>query len=352
MKKKVLFVVPSLRGGGAERVMVTLLKNLDRSLFELHLAVVTKEGPYLKELPPDVVLHDLNSKRVRHMMIPFIKLVWRIKPNTILSTMGHLNIALIALKPLFPGKIKLLVREASTVSQNMGRRVAMWSFLYRTMYKRANVIVCQSIAMMEDLRDHFAVPASKMVQIYNPVDIGWIREKADNCANPFLGEPGPHLVAVGRLSPEKGFERIIESFPKLLEIRPEARLWLLGTGSGEQELKELRDRLGLHDRVVFAGFQDNPFAWLKHADLFVLSSYHEGLPNALLEAIALGCPVLTLQHPGGTGEIMQLTRQQERVLPQLEWREEWFAKPDRRTSALLNDKFGLHAIVRQYSEIL
>lgn len=352
MKKKILLVLPSLRGGGAERVMVTLLKHLDRERFELHLALVSKEGPYLKEVPPDVTVHDLNRKRVRHMFLPFIKLVWNVRPDTILSTLGHLNMALIALKPLFPGKVKLLVREASIVSSNISRRLAMWRFLYRIMYKRANMIICQSIAMMEDLRDHFAVPVSKMIQIYNPVDIGGIGQKAEHSANPFGDMPGPHLVAVGRLSPEKGFERLIEAFPKLVEMRPEARLWLVGTGASEPQLMHLRDRLGLSDRIMFAGFQDNPYAWLKHADLFVLSSYYEGLPNALLEAIALGCPVLTLEHPGGTKEIMRLTRQQERMLPQFEWREEWFVKPDRQAADLLSDRFGLQAIVKQYSEVL
>jgi glycosyltransferase involved in cell wall biosynthesis len=220
------------------------------------------------------------------------------------------------------------------------------------MYKRADLIVCQSKAMLEDLRDRFSVPASKMIQIYNPVDIGAIRDKADDADNPFRGENGTNLIAIGRLSPEKGFDRLIEAFPKLLAIRPEARLWLIGTGAGEAQLVELRDRLGLQERVFFAGFQDNPFAWLKHADLFVLSSHYEGLPNALLEAIALGCPVLTLEHPGGTEEIMRLTLQRDRMIPQFVWKEEWFAKPDERASERLQSKFGLQSVIGQYSDIL
>lgn len=352
MKKKILFVLPSLRGGGAERVMLTVLKHLDRTRFELHLALVSMEGPYVKDIPPDVAVHDLRSKRVRSAWKPVMKLVWDVKPDTILSTIGHLNMALIALKPFFPGNVRLLVRESSIVTHNIGRRAFVWKTLYRLLYPRADNVICQSEAMADDLRDNFAIPAAKMVRIYNPVDVAAIRQKAETADNPFRGEPGPHLVAVGRLSPEKGFERLIAALPPLLAIKPDAKLWLVGTGAAEAQLRELCDRLGLRERVVFAGFQDNPFAWIKHADLFVLSSYYEGLPNALLEAIALGCPVLTLEHPGGTGEIMRLTRQPERMLARLDWREEWFSRPDRQAGELLSGTFGLQAVVRQYADIL
>lgn len=332
--------------------MVTLLNHLDRERFELHLAVVTKEGPYLAEVPEDVTLHDLACDRVRAAWRPILGLVWRVRPDTILSTMGHLNIALIALRPFMPGKIRLLVREASIVTESLKGQVRLWRFLYKTFYQRADLVICQSVAMMEDLQQNFSIDPAKMVQIYNPVDMDRIRHKADETANPFDDSIGPNLVAIGRLSQVKGFDRLIESFPLLLQTKPHAQLWFLGQGEIEQELKQLRDRLGLQEQIHFVGFQKNPYAWMRNADLFVLSSYFEGLPNVLLEAIALECPVLAVEHPGGTREIMKLTEQQDRLLPRLEWKDEWFVRPRGQAMELLRKRFGLQTIIRQYSDLL
>ena len=116
--KKVLFILPSLRGGGAERVMVTLLKHLNRDKFDLHLALVSKEGPYLIEVPDDVPIYDLGVKRVRYAFVPMLKLIRRLKPDIVFSTLGHLNIALIMLKFLMPSHTRLIVREANTVTVN------------------------------------------------------------------------------------------------------------------------------------------------------------------------------------------------------------------------------------------
>ncbi|WP_176706072.1 glycosyltransferase [Paenibacillus hemerocallicola] len=354
MRRKVLFMLPSLNGGGAERVLLILLKHLDPAKFDVSLAVVAFEGPYVKQLPPNISIYDLGVKRVRYMFIPLLKLVWKLKPDTIFSTLGYLNIALVLLRPFLAKRVKLIIREGSIVSYSIkhGKLAFLWPYLYRTFYKKADLIVCQSRFMMKDLEDHFQIPAGKMRQIYNPVDIDTIKRKAGSGENPFAGKAGTNIVAIGRLSHEKGFARLIESVPDLLMVRPDARLWILGTGPLENELRSLTYSLGLHDRVIFAGFQENPYCWLKHADLFVLSSFFEGLPNVLLEAIALSCPVLAIRHPGGTGEIMELTGQSDRLIDTIGWKEDWFARPDRKASVKLEQHFEVGGIVGQYASVM
>lgn len=353
MKKKVLFVLPSLRGGGAERVIVTLLNHFDRRKFELHLALVEKEGAYLKNVPFDVPVYDLAAGRVRNAFKPLLKLIKQLKPDTIFSTQGHMNLALIFLKPFLPKEIKLIVREASIVSEclKQSKFPKLWKICYKFFYKKADLIVCQSKHMKSDLKKNFNVPELKMVHIYNPVDIKAIKERASIGSNPFSNtHSSPNIVAIGRLAYEKGFDRLIDSVPKLLKMKPNAKIWILGEGQLEAQLRQQRDRLGLHKYIEFVGFQENPYTWLKYSDLFVLSSYYEGLSNVLLEAIACDCPVIALDHLGGTGEILEILGQKKRLLMELNYEEKFFegmVVEDR-----LISNFGLDVVVSKYEKVL
>lgn len=354
-KTKVLFVLPNLYGGGAQRVMLTLLRHLDRRQFELHLAVVVGENLSRAGIPDDVSTTYLNCARVGHSFWPLLRLVRRLRPDVAFSTLGHLNLALIITRPFFPGTTRLIVREASIVTETIRRlkRPGLWAWLYRTFYRRADLIICQSNYMLNDLAENFSVPRDRMARIYNPVDIDAALARAGEGANPFATEgEGPHLLAAGRLSWEKGFDRLLRSIPDLLKIKPGARLWIAGSGPLEGRLKALRDRLNLTGVVRFVGHQDNIYRWLKHADLFVLTSYYEGLPNVLLEALACGCPVLVTEHPGGTREIMELTGLSRRVVPELTWREEWFAGEDSLVSERLLAVFGIPVVLENYSKYL
>ncbi|GAJ38354.1 glycosyltransferase [Saccharococcus caldoxylosilyticus] len=356
MKKKVLFILPSLRGGGAERVMVTLLKHVDRDKFDLHLALVSKEGPYLTEVPYDVPIYDLGAKRVRYAFVPMLKLIRQLKPDIVFSTLGHLNIALIILRFLMLSHTRLIVREANTVSEivKLSSKSWLWKFLYKTFYKQADLVICQSDYMKQDLIENFKVPEQKAIRIYNPVDVDTIRKKANLGENPFLHSPtSPNIVAIGRLVYQKGFDRLLQAMPQLLKEKPNAKLWILGEGPLEEELKEQCIRLGIVEKVEFVGFQKNPYVWLKHADLFVLSSYYEGLPNVLLEAIACGCPVVAVDHPGGTREVMEALG----LLDRLEYAEltlplHLFRPLNEECLKQLSQLFGLERIVREYESYL
>ncbi|WP_158289272.1 glycosyltransferase [Paenibacillus flagellatus] len=355
MRKKILFVLPSLEGGGAQRVLLMLSKYFDNSKYEISLAVVHFEGSYKSQVPDNVQIYDLGVKRVRQMIIPFLKLVRRLRPDTIFSTLGYLNIALVMLRP-FLSRAKLVVREGSIVSESIKRSKYSfaWPFLYKTLYKKADLIICQSRYMLEDLGHHFLIPQEKMRQIYNPIDFDTIHLQADSSDNPYQtnGKIGTNVLAIGRLNPEKGFHRLIQSLPELLKVKPDAMLWILGVGPLEQELRSLSESLGVGERVVFKGFENNPYRWLKHADLFVLPSYYEGLPNVLLEAIAVECPVLVVNHPGGTKEIMEITGMAGRIVERLEWRADWFSKPDPGSLQKLKDHFEVKKIVQQYSSVM
>ena len=204
--RKILFLAPSLSGGGAQRVLSTLLRHLDRDRFVLHLGLLQRSGPYLEDIPSDVVIHDLKVSRVRFALPGIVRLVWSVKPHAVLSTLSHLNAFLILFRFLLPRSTRLLVRETTTASvmflQQNPHNPRIWHWLYRRFYKNADRIVCLSDAMVSDLVSHFAIPQEKLIRIYNPVDIERIHALASVFDSPYRGA-GPHLVAAGRLSEKR-----------------------------------------------------------------------------------------------------------------------------------------------------
>lgn len=306
-RKRVLFLVPSFAGGGggAERVFSVLLDHLDRTRFEPHLALAQARSVLLEGIPRDVVVHHLKVSRMRYALPAIVRLAWKIRPQTILSTVVHLNVMLVLAKPTLPGHIKLVLREATTPSLFIShdtRHPRIWKWLYRHVYRRADQIICLSDTMMDDFVEHFGLPQEKLVRIYNPVDANMIRRLVEASGSPYSG-PGPHLVAAGRLRREKGFDLLLEAMPAVLGRFPEARLTILGEGPLEAELKEQAGRLGVTDHVDFPGFVPNPWPHFRHAGVFVLPSRFEGLPNALLEALVLGTPAVASECTGAIREL-------------------------------------------------
>lgn len=351
----ILFVLPNLEGGGAERAVITLLRHYQSSRLKPHLAVVDLRGPFQSEVPPGIPLYDLRTRRVREGLVSLARLVRRLRPDILFSTLYHLNLALLLMRPFFPRGLRLIIRETSVVSRNLESLAGgrFWKALCRILYPRADRIICLCRAMAEDLSSNLKVPRGKIRCIANPVDMTEILRRSVLGENPFSGQgTGPHLVSAGRLSPEKGFDRLIRGFASLADRQPQARLWILGQGPLEGELKHLARRLGLEEKICFPGFQDNPFVWFKHADLFVLSSHFEGLPNTLLEALVCGCPVVALAHPGGTEEVLENLGLPDRFVPSLEpWLPSWWARPPANVESALIKHFNPLTILEEYNKI-
>jgi glycosyltransferase involved in cell wall biosynthesis len=150
--------------------------------------------------------------------------------------------------------------------------------------------------MAEDLVEHFGIPRTSIRHIPNPVDADEIRALSEG-PSPFAG-PGPHFLGAGRLAAQKGFDLMIEAFARLAKRLPDAQLWVLGEGEGRVALEEQAERLGLASRVHVVGHVPNPYVWMRHASAFVLSSRYEGLPNVVLEAMAMEVPVLATRCGG------------------------------------------------------
>jgi glycosyltransferase involved in cell wall biosynthesis len=290
-RKKLLLLIPDMGEGGAERFFAVFLRHFERGLFEPHLAVFKRQGEFLKDIPNDVEVHELGVRRARYALPAIIRVVHKVHPDIILSTLGNANVALMMTRPWLPRSTRIVLSEANSPTPCLqpGSHAALWKWLYRKFYKRADVVVCLSGPIVDEMADHFEVPRAKLRCIYNPLDIQQVCAMAAVGKSPYCGS-GPHLVAAGRLCRQKGFDILLAAMPAILRELPGTTLTVLGDGPLRAELRRQAIQLGVAASVFWAGFQENPFPYFRHADAFVLSSRYEGLPYVLLEALAAGAP--------------------------------------------------------------
>ena len=305
MTRRVLFVIPSLRLGGAERVVTLLAKHLPRDRFEVHVALVEKAGEFLAELPADVQVHDLGAGRVRRAVWPLVALIRRLRPDVVVPNLGYLNLALLAARVALPPSARVVPIEHTTLSGEVATQShpALWRLAYRVLYPRADRIVACSHAIADDLVSVFGITPSRLRMLRNPIDEPRIAAALAAAVSPFQGE-GPHVLAVGRLAHVKGYDRLIDAFAGVASGIPTAELWLLGDGPEREDLLRRVREHGLESRVHFAGFKADPYPWMRFSDVFVQSSRREGLPVAVLEAAACGARLVAFDCPGGTREIL------------------------------------------------
>lgn len=296
--KTILFILPDLNQGGAERVITTLCNELDRKKFCPKLVLFKKEGYYLNHLKDDVEIIELNVSRIRYSIFKIIPLIKKLKPEIVFTGWGEISAFLSPIISFFP-KTKFITRETNVVSEHVKRKEIL--FFYR-FYNNFHQIIAQSDDMKNDLVDNFRISENKIVKINNPVDFDLInRLKIENITIGF-DTSYKKIVAIGNLSPRKGFDLLLNVMNELKGEK--IHLTILGDGAFKHELAQQKDELSLNN-VTFKGKVSNPFVYLKNADLFVLSSRYEGFPNVLLEAGACGTYSLANNCPGGINEIVQ-----------------------------------------------
>jgi glycosyltransferase involved in cell wall biosynthesis len=308
-RPKILLLIPHLGDGGAERVTELLARNLSAEKYELHLGLIT-QAQADEELPSWVHVHALGARRVRGGAFRLFRLVRKLKPDLILSGMFHLNFLVLLLCPFFPPNTRVMVRQNGTVSSALafGGLPGYTRLLYRLLYHRADQVICQTQSMADDITNELRIEQSRLTVLPNPVDVEEIRSSVGPKPAPqtvSCTDTSSRLLAMGRFSPEKGFDLLLRAFASIRPEFPEASLLIAGAGPEESRLKALCRALGLDSAVRFAEPLDRPWTLFQEATLFVLSSRHEGLPNALLEAAAGGLPIVALPASGGIVDLLR-----------------------------------------------
>lgn len=306
---RVALFVPSLNGGGAERVISILAGGFAERGLAVDLVLVNATGPYLADVPYGVRIIDLKSRRLMTSLPGLVGYLRRERPKALLSTLFHANVMALWAVALSRVPVRTVTRQPNMLNLGVGRKKKLKDrmiahFLKRTVAK-ADAVVALNARMAEELHDIMRLPRDQIRIINNPVPTERIASKGEEAVDhPWFGngEP-PVILSVGRLTYQKDFASLIEAFAIVRRKQP-ARLMILGEGELRKQLETRINEHGLNDDVAMPGLERNPYKYMRRAAVFVLPSRWEGFPNVLVEAMASGAPVIATNCPGGTAEIL------------------------------------------------
>ena len=307
IKIKIIFVMHEFSVGGAQRVILNLVNNFNKENYEVHLCLFKKKGELLQSLSDDVVLHDLNSNRVLLGIAKFVKLIFKLKPQIVFSSITHVNLLISILIPVFKqflGDIKFVTREVNipSIRAKYLKASKKLDTIYKYSISNFDHIIAQSNLMKNDIIATYNVNSDRIKVISNPINREQIKLKSERNNSIQLFSNGKiNIVAIGVLRYQKGFDLLLKVMP-LLESN--YHLHIIGEGGERKKLEELIKTNRLTDRVTLHGFKSNPYGYIRQSNFVVLSSRYEGFPNVILEANACGKYVLAFKCPGVSEEII------------------------------------------------
>lgn len=315
-RTRLAIFLPALLGGGAERTMLNLAHGLSDRGYDIDLVLARSAGPYLEQVSKDLRIIDLSrGRRIRkhhtlRSLPAMVRYLRTEQPDGMISSMAPANVTAIIAKRLAGYDGRLVINEQNTMSlqasSSRHRLIKLSPKLAKLFYPSAYQVVGVSEGVVDDLVRTTGIDRNKVEVIYNPVITAELRRKArETLDHPWFkhGEP-PVIIAVGTLTEQKDFATLLEAFASV-RVHRRARLIILGEGRLREPLEALVHDLGLADSVSLPGFVDNPYAYMSHAAVFVLSSRWEGLPTVLIEAMACGTPVVATDCPSGPREILK-----------------------------------------------
>ena len=280
----------------------------------IEFLVASEQGPFRELLDPRVQLRVLGARSV-FLAIPALAMyLRRAHPAVVLTALTNVNIAILLARILARQDTRIVISERNNFS-SVARYSHSWRnrwllpWLARLTYPMAEEIVGISRGTVDDLASSIGLPVDRMTTIYNPVVVPgmgstdcttaaavhpWVKQRMDV----------PLIIASGRLEPQKDYPTLLRAIRRVCVRRP-VHLLVLGEGAERRNLEALASKLGIANNVCFMGFVDQPLAFMRQADLFVMSSAWEGFGNVLVEALYCGLPVVSTDCPSGPSEILE-----------------------------------------------
>jgi glycosyltransferase involved in cell wall biosynthesis len=305
----VALFLPSLAGGGAERVVLNLAAGFAQRGFTTDLVLASTGGPYVAQVPGSVRVINLNATRMLRSLIPLAAYLRREQPLALLAALDHANLVAMAASRISRQQTRTAISVHCTFPKTTG-----WSspnesaipWLLGRLHLWADVIVAVSSGVADDLARTTAIPRERITVIHNPVITPDLMLAATARTEHawFDDATCPIILGVGRLTPQKNFRLLIEAFSIVKQHR-DARLVILGEGAERPVLEAFARQNGIQDSVALPGFVENPYSHMARAALFALSSDFEGLPTVLIESLAVGTPVVSTDCESGPREILR-----------------------------------------------
>jgi glycosyltransferase involved in cell wall biosynthesis len=302
--------LPELSGGGGERVVVTLANALARRGHRVDLVAASFRGPYTADVTEVVRVVDLAAPRTFDAVPRLISYLRRERPQLLLSTLDHANVSAIFATRLAASGTRVVVRQANQISRAVrGVHTLRQRVLYQLVqlaYRKADGLIAVSDGVRDDLAAFLGLPAGRVRTVYSPLVTDRIlAQAAEPLDDPWFADCSSPLIAgMGRLTHQKGFDLLIEAVARV-RARRRVRLAILGEGELREELTAAAAARGLGGDFHLVGFHRNPFPMLRAASLFALPSRWEGLPGSLVQAMALGVPVVAADCPSGPAEVLR-----------------------------------------------
>ncbi|MDO6567507.1 glycosyltransferase [Alteromonas sp. 1_MG-2023] len=302
--KRILFVINSMGYGGAERALVNLLsKPSFYSDFDVHVALLDDE-PIIRALPENITLHQLDSRRsLASSLLSLRRLQREFNPDLCVSFLVRANVVNAALKLTSKNRKAILCERMHLSSHLNGQfksaKRLLAGILPSITYRYADAVIGVSTGVTEDLVENFNVPSIKATTIFNPYNIALIEQLSEKAPEFIL--PTSFVISTGRLTPSKNVKGLIDAY---LSSNESAPLCILGEGEQKKEIENYIKFKNAKEKVLLLGYAENPFAIVSKAKYYVSASLNEGFPNALLEAMALGLPVIMTNCPSGPAEIL------------------------------------------------
>uniref|UniRef100_B8HV89 Glycosyl transferase group 1 n=1 Tax=Cyanothece sp. (strain PCC 7425 / ATCC 29141) TaxID=395961 RepID=B8HV89_CYAP4 len=306
---RIAFFLRFLGGGGAERVVLNLSKGFLAHGFKVDLLLSNGDSPHLWQVPKGVRVVDFRDPRVSSSLKSLIHYLREERPMALLPSLHYPSEIAILAKYLSRTSTRVIVTEHN----NLSREIRCESSLFRKaiplvtsiLYPWADGIVAVSEGVAIDLAKFTGISLNRINVIYNPVVTPELIEKSKEPVDHPWFEPGapPVILGVGKLEAQKDFPNLIRAFSHVIKVQP-SRLMILGWGPDRNKLEALVRELGLENTIAFPGHVDNPYKYMAQSSVFVLSSAWEGLPTVLIEAMALGVPVVSTNCESGPSEIL------------------------------------------------
>lgn len=317
--QRLAIYIYGLSGGGATRRTLTLAREFAERGYPVDLVVLNPGGPLADQIPAGVNLVVLSSTGIRlagalrvrarrnqiSAAIPALtRYLRQRRPRVLMSAANHVHMSAAWAHLLARVPVPLVLRVSTHLTRSTQESPLLLRLL-RFLYGRADAVIAVANGIAVDIGRHTVVPKDRIFTIYNPTFSPDISVKAAApLDHPWFaaGQP-PVLLGAGRFAKAKDYPTLLKAFVRVRAQRP-VRLIILGAGKLQAAVAAQAQRLGIAEDVYFPGYIDNPFPWMAHASVFVLSSLWEGFPGVLVEAMACGCPVVSTDCPSGPGEIL------------------------------------------------